>query len=62
MGSYSWQVQLIDSSGIRIGRARQFTVSANATPFLVPDAAALLNRVMGRGASARAARPDYPGV
>ena len=44
-GSYSWQVQVIDSSGIRISRARQFTVGANATPFLMPDAATLLNRV-----------------
>src|SRR5712692_1569345 len=44
-GTYSWQVQFIDSSGVRISRARQFTVSANATPFLVPDAATLLNRV-----------------
>src|SRR5439155_10399715 len=44
-GSYSWQVQLTDSSGARISRARQFTVSANATPFLVPDAATLLDRV-----------------
>src|SRR5438105_230983 len=44
-GTYLWQVQLTDSSGTRISRARQFTVSANATPFLVPDGAALLNRV-----------------
>jgi chitodextrinase len=44
-GTYSWQVQLTDSSGTRISRARQFTVSANATPFLVPDAATLLSRV-----------------
>src|SRR5918992_1220459 len=44
-GTYLWQVRVIDLSGTRISRARQFTVSANATPFLVPDAAALLNRV-----------------
>src|SRR5918992_1506186 len=44
-GTYLWQVALTDSSGTRISRARQFTVSANATPFLVPDAAALLSRV-----------------
>jgi hypothetical protein len=44
-GSYSWQVQLTDSTGTRVSRARDFTVSANATPFLAPDAATLLNRV-----------------
>src|SRR5687767_9527953 len=43
-GTYSWQVQLADSSGTRISRARRFTVSAIATPFVVPDTATLLNR------------------
>jgi chitodextrinase len=44
-GIYLWQVELTDSSGTKISRAREFTVSANATPFLVPDAAALRTRV-----------------
>jgi heparinase II/III-like protein/uncharacterized protein DUF4962/Big-like domain-containing protein len=43
-GAYTWQVQVTNSNGTQISRARRFTVDAAAVPFLVPDWTVLFNR------------------
>ena len=43
-GTYSWQVS---SNGVA-SRTRQFTISANATPFPVPAASAVLNQLAAK--------------
>lgn len=43
-GSYKWQVQVTNSSGTQVSRARRFTVAANAVPFVVPGWTVLFDR------------------
>lgn len=45
-GSYTWQVQVTNSSGTQTSRARRFRVAANAVPFVVPDWTVLFDRAV----------------
>ena len=47
-GAYSWRVQVTSSGGTKMSQPRRFVVPANATPFLVPPTATLLNRVTSK--------------
>jgi hypothetical protein len=47
-GYYAWTVQATNSSGAQTSQVRHFTVAANATAFLVPDAATLYTRATSR--------------
>ncbi|MGH8707222.1 MAG: hypothetical protein ACREVD_04110, partial [Burkholderiales bacterium] len=48
-GSYTWQVQVTNSSGVQTSRARRFTVAAGAVPFVVPAWTVLLDRAVTKG-------------
>jgi heparinase II/III-like protein/uncharacterized protein DUF4962 len=43
-GTYSWQVQ----AGTQSSNVRRFTVSANSVPFVVPDMAGVMNRLLAK--------------
>ena len=43
-GNYSWQVQ----AGSVSSNVRQFTVGADAVPFLIPDMASVINRLLAK--------------
>jgi hypothetical protein len=43
-GNYTWTVTLGDQTG----QPRQFTVSANAAPFVVPDMTSVINRLLAK--------------
>ena len=47
-GNYTWQVQVTSAGGVQQSRARRFTVSATAVPFLVPDWETLFNRAAAK--------------
>jgi hypothetical protein len=47
-GTYSWRVQVTSSGGTKTSQPRHFIVPANASPFLVPATATLLNRVTSK--------------
>lgn len=47
-GAYSWQVHATNAGGTQVSRARRFTVSAGAVPFLVPDWTVLLERAAAK--------------
>jgi heparinase II/III-like protein/uncharacterized protein DUF4962/Big-like domain-containing protein len=57
-GSYTWQVQATNASGIQLSRSRRFTVAAGAVSFLVPDWTVLFNRAMAKPRPR--ALPDAP--
>ena len=57
-GRYTWSVEATDGSGTRVSRSRSFIVAASAEPFLVPDAAALLQRAAAKAHPRALPQPD----
>ena len=47
-GDYSWQVQAAVAGGTQQSRARRFTVSSGAVPFLVPDWSSIFTRAAAK--------------
>jgi hypothetical protein len=47
-GAYTWQVQVTNSSGTQVSRARRFTVDTAAIAFLVPDWTVLFDRATSK--------------